>query len=81
MNMQDNLRALAQSDIPAAPFGFDEFRTAARPGAAARRRTACLSTAGSIAALACRVHHGAGHAGAAAFAARGDAGRAGRARA
>jgi hypothetical protein len=50
MNMQDNLRALAQSDIPAAPFGFDEFEQR-RARAAARRRTAFLSTAGSVAAL------------------------------
>ncbi len=48
--MQDNLRALAQTEIPAAPFGFDEFEQR-RARAAARRRTALLSTAGSIAAL------------------------------
>lgn len=51
MNMQENLRALAASDVPTAPFGFEAFERR-RALAAVHRRATLLSAAGSIAALA-----------------------------
>lgn len=50
MNMQDNLRRLAASEAPAAPFGFDEFmqRSALKR---VRQRATQLSAIGSVAAL------------------------------
>jgi hypothetical protein len=51
MNMQDNLRALAATDVPVAPFGFDAFERR-RAMAMVRRRATIVSAAGSVAALA-----------------------------
>ena len=50
MNMQESLQALAQRDIPAAPFGFEAFEQR-RAMAAARRRATLISTIGSVFAL------------------------------
>ncbi len=50
MNMQESLRTLAAVDVPAAPFGFDEFEQR-RALATARRRTTLLGAAGSIATI------------------------------
>ena len=49
-NMQESLRTLAATDIPAVPFGFEQFERR-RALAAVRRRTTFLGAAGSIAAL------------------------------
>lgn len=50
MNIQENLRTLAAAEPATAPFGFDEFMQR-QVAARARRRTAVLSVAGSIAVL------------------------------
>jgi hypothetical protein len=51
MSIQENLRALAARDVPAAPFGFEAFERR-RTLSAVRRRATMVSAAGSIAALA-----------------------------
>ncbi|MEO8314479.1 MAG: hypothetical protein ABI645_06745 [Pseudomonadota bacterium] len=51
MSIQENLRALAANDVPAAPFGFEAFERR-RAMTAVRRRAAVVSATGSIAALA-----------------------------
>jgi hypothetical protein len=51
MNIQENLRALASSDAPAAPFGFEAFEQR-RVMAASRRRATAVSAAGAVFALA-----------------------------
>lgn len=51
MNMQENLRALAEKDVPAAPFSFETFERR-RGMAMVRRRATIVSAAGSVAALA-----------------------------
>jgi hypothetical protein len=48
--MQENLRALAAVDAPAAPYGFEAFEQR-RTLAAVQRRNTWLGAAGSIAAL------------------------------
>jgi hypothetical protein len=48
--MQENLRALAAVDAPAAPYGFEAF-VQRRTLAAVQRRNTWLGAAGSIAAL------------------------------
>jgi hypothetical protein len=50
MNTQENLRTLADMDVPAAPFGFEQFERR-RALATVRRRTTLLSAAGSMATL------------------------------
>jgi hypothetical protein len=50
MSMQENLRALAAVDAPAAPYGFEAFEQR-RTLAAVQRRNTWLGAAGSIAAL------------------------------
>jgi hypothetical protein len=51
MSIQEDLRALAASDVPAVPFGFEAFERR-RAMTAVRRRSAVVSAAGSMAALA-----------------------------
>ena len=51
MSIQENLRALAAADVPAAPFGFEAFERR-RTMVAVRRRATIVSATGSVAALA-----------------------------
>jgi hypothetical protein len=51
MSIQENLRALAARDTPAAPFGFEAFERR-RTMTVVRRRATIVSATGSVAALA-----------------------------